>query len=382
MKSKIIYLKGKISNLSYKHKPHLQKLELPTYEYENLSINSCSAFGYISNGNSNTIAYSKWVTPKRTRSYPFARIYNTYGFSGKVITIIPIIKDEGYDTNNDRINFITLSWMNLMNVYIVLAYYDNASKLNDTRITKQLLNNDDVKQKIEEIINYKFDAHHWNNNHFIFDFKPTFLKAVEAYRKISLEQNVKLHTSKDHLSFLEKIQDENDNSKIDLQKYSNLTLINSGLAAARETKTIHKLEFLESHLSVKPVFEMQNNLGGIYYLTCDELIFLDSNNVIIQESKNSSKGLLPSEEDIKDGLFKLILFSHLERLMLADKELKFVVQLKLTGDVKGKLELPAKKEDLISYSLENNFKTREMSLLELLNEEANSNNIKIIIDKH
>lgn len=38
------------------------------------------------------------------------------------MAIIPIIKDEGAGTqNNDRINFITFSWMNLLNIYIILV---------------------------------------------------------------------------------------------------------------------------------------------------------------------------------------------------------------------------------------------------------------------
>lgn len=41
------------------------------------------------------IALSCWVSPKRTRSYPYSRVYDTLGFSGKKATIIPILKDEG-----------------------------------------------------------------------------------------------------------------------------------------------------------------------------------------------------------------------------------------------------------------------------------------------
>jgi len=31
----------------------------------------------------NEIAVSWWVSPKRTRSYPYARVYDTLGFAGK-----------------------------------------------------------------------------------------------------------------------------------------------------------------------------------------------------------------------------------------------------------------------------------------------------------
>ena len=43
-------------------------------------------------------ALSKWVSPKRTRSYPYSRVYDTFDCgAGKVATIIPLIKDEGRD---------------------------------------------------------------------------------------------------------------------------------------------------------------------------------------------------------------------------------------------------------------------------------------------
>lgn len=72
--------------------------------------------------------------------------------------------------NNDRINFITLSWMNLMNVYVVLAYYVDADKVDDNRITNQRLSNTYIKDKLREIAEYRFDGHHWNQKHFREDF--------------------------------------------------------------------------------------------------------------------------------------------------------------------------------------------------------------------
>lgn len=99
-----------------------------TYDINNFDVNQTKPFGIITlNSLQNNIAFSKWKTPKRTRTYPFARIYNTYHLNSKKVTVIPVIKDEGAGSgNNDRINFITVSWMNLLNVYIVLAWYEQA----------------------------------------------------------------------------------------------------------------------------------------------------------------------------------------------------------------------------------------------------------------
>lgn len=53
-----------------------------------------------------TLALSKWVSPKRTRSYPYARVYDTFDSgTNKVVTIIPLIKDEGINGDMDYLQF-------------------------------------------------------------------------------------------------------------------------------------------------------------------------------------------------------------------------------------------------------------------------------------
>lgn len=105
----------------------------------------------------------------------------------------------------------------------------------------------------------------------------------------------------------------------------------------REIQTQHNLEYLVD--GCKGVFEIENDLGGIYHLTADEII-IDKQNYIIQESKNSSKKCLPSIDDIQDGLFKLILYSNLDNLYLGEKQLQFSCRLKLTGiNIKSKIIL-------------------------------------------
>jgi hypothetical protein len=90
---------------------------VPLAEFD---INQAPTYGVIQTEDGE-IAYSKWVSPKRTRSYPFARIYNTYNAS-KILTVIPVIKDEGQDEDLDKLQYSTISWMNLLNTYIVLGY--------------------------------------------------------------------------------------------------------------------------------------------------------------------------------------------------------------------------------------------------------------------
>ena len=121
-------LEGFVRDVRYT--PCLSPDALNVYDITQFDVNKAQAYGLINLGApENNLAFSKWVSPKRTRSYPFARIYNTYHLNTKKVTVIPIIKDEGAGTqNNDRINFITFSWMNLLNIYIILAWYEDAEK--------------------------------------------------------------------------------------------------------------------------------------------------------------------------------------------------------------------------------------------------------------
>lgn len=226
---KTVSLKGFIKNVKYT--PFLGKEKLNCHDTAQFDINRVGAYGLINLGTSgNNLAYSQWKTPKRTRTYPFPRIYNTYGLNTKRVTIIPIIKDEGADTNNDRINFITFSWMNLLNVYIILTWYDDAKRKagSTKRITDQVLNAESVREKLLEISRYQTTALHWNTTHFKNDFERIYLNAVASYEKISREKEVYLHNSQDHLDTLEKFKVDN---KFDLGAFKWETLSSSQKAA-------------------------------------------------------------------------------------------------------------------------------------------------------
>ena len=75
--------------------------DLKEINFDNFDINTIPSYCLIDNKGTN-FAISKWVSPKRTRSYPFERVYNTLSVSKKV-TVIPIIKDEGL--KGDRVLF-------------------------------------------------------------------------------------------------------------------------------------------------------------------------------------------------------------------------------------------------------------------------------------
>lgn len=63
----------------------------------------------IVNFDNKSFAISKWISPKHTRSYPYARVYDTFSRdSNKVVMIIPLIKDEGINGDRDYLQWDSL----------------------------------------------------------------------------------------------------------------------------------------------------------------------------------------------------------------------------------------------------------------------------------
>jgi hypothetical protein len=330
--TKILHFTGFIKGITYK--TYLVD-ELKEISLNKFDINQANTFGLIKSPTTE-IAYSQWVSPKRTRSYPFARIYNTYNAS-KVITIIPVIKDEGQDGDRDRIQYSTISWMNLLNIYIVLAYYETAQKSNKRgqsnkqKLTNQQFNTEFVKSQIDQILVYHQSALHWNKNLFEERFVQIFKKALDCYDSISRTTGVMIHPRQGMDSYLQRVIEE-------FEEFKDISLKGSQRASKREALTSHKLEYLIDGL--KATFSIENYLGGVYYLTPDE-IFHENDIYIIQESKNTSRESLPKLPDIQDGLFKLILFSNLDSLSLNGEAVSFITKLKLTGkNVIGSIVFP------------------------------------------
>jgi hypothetical protein len=366
MDNKIIELEGYISGIRYQ--PTLL-VPLTTYALNTFDAHIAKPYGLIDAGNGDTLAYSKWKSPKRTRTYPFARIYNTYHLNTKKVAIIPIIKDEGADTqNNDRINFITYSWMNLLNVYIILAWYDDAAarRGESGRVTNQHLQTDFVLRALRELQFYQASALHWNQMHFERDFEFVYHQAVAAYERLEREKHLQFHWLPQHHAVLSHFRTMGRFSIDDFKLY---TLPRSSQAARRELKTHHRYELLRD--GSKGLFTISNYLGGEYHLTADE-VFLTDDALIVQESKNA-RGKLPNIDDIKDGLFKLILFANLEQLEIMGEAFNFSVRLNLTGDLIGQIQLPAHPDEIERFCVVNALSTRQRALIHALHQEAHLN---------
>lgn len=364
-------LKGFVRDVRYI--PHLNTQSGQPYPLAEFDINTVRQHGLVNLGTpENNLAYARWISPKRTRSYPFARLYDIFHYNTRKVAIIPIIKDEGAASgNNDRINYMTFSWMSLLDIFIVLAWYDDAKRKPGEKelITAQKLNAAHIREKLTEISQYHLSALHWNTSHFERDFEPVYRTAVESYRQISDRHNVRLHRADEHLKVLERYRAE---GKFDLQLFKRDTLNRSMAAAQRELRTSHLNESLSD--GEKHLLYVSNYLGGEYHLAPDE-VYNNEGIFIIQEAKNSTKtSRLPSQDDIKDGLFKLILYSNLHELSVDGIITPFISRLKLTGSFRGKLALPqATPEAIAQFCILNRLTRRQIAIIEGLSLEANSN---------
>lgn len=373
-----LHFTGFIENVTYQ--PILRE-PLLTYDFDSFDINAGKASGLLKDDDL-IIAYSKWVTPKKSRSYPFAGVYNIYQLP-KSLTVIPVIKDEGTGGDGDRFQYPTLSWMNLLNTYIVLAYYSRAER-NEAqiargrmKITKQKFDNGFVKEQIEEIMQCGVSAYHWNTNLIKERFAEIFERAIDAYQQISKSTGVAVRDPKRQLAYIAEVKREFD-------YFRTLSLANSQRASSRESSTHHTLELLGE--GDKATILIENYMKGAYPLTPDGVL-KKNDTYIIEESKNT-QGKFPSMGDIKDGLLKLVLFSNLSWLKLDGVRVPFQTRLRLTGKVRSSINLPASEQELTGFFETNkgNFSASNIKLVRRLQAEAFVNhrngNFSILIESN
>jgi len=329
--------------------------DLEVFSYKDLEKALASCASFILNINKeNKVAISWWVSAKRTRSYPYTRVYDTLGFSGKKITIIPVVKDEGKEGDRDFLQWDTVSLMSLLGVYVIIAYYSDAERSTRYRhkITNQRFDIDYIQTQIKNILSYQSDALHWNLAH-VDKVGQIGEKALEAYAKISKKLKVEMHsrqTAEKRIIELLKGKDE----------FMKLSRMLAEKAQRRERLTIQPKENLSG---TKAIITIQNYLGGYYYFTSDEAE-VKGNNVFLIEGKHSKNNSLPSLEDIKDGLLKMILFTNLEDVKIGSKNYKPIPTIKLT--IEGKFK-------------ELNLSKTQKKILLLLKQEAYKNNFQIIL---
>jgi hypothetical protein len=309
-----IKIKAKIDDVRYQS---LIKPLIKTINLEKFDLNNAPSICIVRDG-TNEIAISKWVSPKRTRSYPFARVYDTISRNQRA-TVIPVVKDEGLDGDRDFLQWDTICLMSLLQVSVIIGYYQTASKnpsyLN--KVTNQKFDTDWVNAHIQRLLSsYQSDALHWNFRQLREELPKVIHHQIEAYEQISKITKVIFYNSSSLSNFAEVINR-------DLDEFMRNSRIRSEQAQSREIATIHVHERVET--SSKSPITVTNIVGDQYFLTVDEVaIAPDSNIIYLVEGKHTGSAILPAKADIKDGLLKMILYTNLKKLEIEyiDEQIK------------------------------------------------------------
>jgi len=349
---------GKITGIKYKV---VLSENLKTVDIKSFDINEAPSACVITD-NKHSFAISKWVSPKRTRSYPFERVYNTLHISKK-ITVIPIVKDEGAKGDRDFMQWDTVSLMSLLDVFVIFAYYTKSEK-SEKKITKQQFDNKYVLSKIKEIGQYHSSALHWNLNELNTNLHNIIDKVKYSYTKIKKSTGVKLHGSKGLESFQNKIGK-------DVSLFMAFSRGKAEKAQSREFVTLQPKESLATLSKAK--ITITNYLGGQYFLTVDEIL-ITKDKISLIEGKHSKYAILPSKGDIKDGLLKMILYCNLTEVTANGIKIKSEAVLCLTSSkLNGGITSSSTKSELYKFYTDNNLSASQIILIETVIAEAKKN---------
>ena len=327
----------------------------------------------IIKANGNTFSFSQWVSPKRTRSYPYARVYNTLSHKNR-ITLIPFCKDEGADGDRDFIQWDTISMMSLLNVHVIIGYYANAEKSikqkqkNKHKITKQEYDFKYVVEKIKELTTYQSSALHWNLQQ-IEELPKIAILTMDKYKEISEKTKVNMHGEQGIEKRIKKINQGIKEFKEMSRKLSQQAQHRESLATQPKERIFGK----------KVSISMKNLLGGYYHMTADEGLRI-GNNFYLIEKKHSEREKMPSFDDIKDGFLKMTLFTNIEKLKLG-KECLFpvpVIGLSSTR-VKGYAHSKMPNNKIQEFIHNNEFNESQKERLKQTLNEAKYNNFSVFI---
>ncbi|MFV0387677.1 MAG: VWA domain-containing protein [Pyrinomonadaceae bacterium] len=354
---------------SIKYKPLLAD-KLRTFSAQEFDINKAPG-AFLFESDTEKVAVSRWVSPKRTRSYPYERVYDTLAFVGKRAAIIPIVKDEGMGGERDFIQWDTISLLSLLDVYFVPAIYESAEKNNRRAdsITKQKLDPEKIRVWLNSVKDFRGTAAQWNKIQ-TQNLQSMFIAARKAYANISKETQTYMH---DPMAYQDVIDAASSaEGFIEFSRGKALSAQN------REVQGIQPREALSSLSKAK--ITITSDALGKYIFTVDETI-VTPNSVVLVEAKHSQKGLMPSKNDIKDSLIKMMLYTNLRNVKIADKPRSVQAGIKLTSvHLKGTLKSKSTETERVQFFSENGFSNKDAMFINQLFNEAEMNNFFVIIE--
>lgn len=361
-------IKAKITGIEYKS---ILLSKLQVFEFSEFDINTLPSSCIIKDEDF-SFGLSKWVSPKRTRSYPYERVYNTLGNSKK-ITVIPIIKDEGKEGDRDFIQWDTVSLMSLLDIFVIFTYYENAqkNKRRKNKITKQSYDNLQVMQKIEEIKAFHSSALHWNLKEIEVSFPKLIQKVKSTYKQIEYRLGVEFHSEKGIDNFANQFNKG-------VKNFMETSREKAKEAQNREIQTVQPKEALST--LTKASITIDNYLGGEYYFVTDE-IKVEENKLYLIEGKHSRNSYLPSNGDIKDGLLKMILYTNLQTVTVNNFPVHSIPVLKLTSTkIKGRILSTDSESKFNSFVTSQKFSKKQIETINKLFLEAKTNNFLVQIE--
>lgn len=202
-------------------------------------------------------------------------------------------------------------------------------------------------------MSYQSDALHWNLAQ-IDKVGEIGERAMASYEKISKEYGVEMHSK------------ESAKKRVDelFKGKENFMLLSRDLAKKAQKREATTIQPKESLSGIKATLTIKNYLGGYYFFTCDE-VNIKKDIIYLIEGKHSKQGIIPSLEDIKDGLVKMILFTNLKEVKIDDAYYTSMAILKLTSNLK--------------FS-RNSLRKSQMEILHLLKKESEVNKFYVLIN--
>jgi hypothetical protein len=179
-------------------------------------------------------------------------------------------------------------------------------------------------------------------------------RALDSYGKISRETCVEMHSRESAEKRVSEL----------LKGRDNFIKVSRGLAKQAQRRESLTFQPKEKLSGTKATLTIVNYLGGNYYFTCDE-VSVERDKIYLIEGKHTRQGSLPSLEDIKDGLVKMILLSNLKEVTIGNKQYSPTAMLKLTSD---------------TVFQKNKLREFQLQILRLLKREARQNNFSVLIN--
>ena len=360
-------ISGEVENVKYKQ---FVNDNLRETKFENFYINRSNGAFVLDNGKEK-IAVSRWISPKRTRSYPYERVYDTLAFAGKKAAIIPVVKDEGLGGERDFLQWDTISLLSLLDVYFVPAFYSEAVK-NEKRadqITNQKFDSNYINARLAEIFNFKGTAREWNERE-AKELKIVFERAKASYAEISRKTKTYLHDDA-ALNQLIKLAETPEN-------FAEFSRRKSRRGQSRELQSIQPKEALST--DTKGGVTITNLAGGKYFFTCDETR-VEGKTLFLIEDKHSQRAVMPNETDIKDGFLKMMIYTNLKNVRVGKNAVAVKAVLRLTSNkLTGSINSASNEEETAKFFQTNALDVSKQNLVRKLFQEARGNNFTIILE--